>query len=167
MIKWLCRTTGLLLLVVTLVYGYVYGVDYLNYQDWSPKWTTLNGDPLDHPTTLSEKTYVFLMWTSTGCEYCATQLRAFYEFASMDGIPEKDFDIILVYADRPSWADPSRLAVLGPPRAAVPYTEFWVNHTEIGWYKALQWNGYYNVQEMQNLFTEALNAERNEEEPEA
>lgn len=166
MIKWTAKTMVVFLIVLLSVYGCVYGTDYITFEEWQPEWTTLNGDPLTSPLDLSEKTFVYLMWTDSRCEYCVAQLRALYEFMDTQGIPETDFDIILVYQEAPTGADPQVLAVIGPPRMGVPYTQFWV-HEQTGWVMHLEWDGYYTVASINKLFEEAQNETEVRTQPEA
>lgn len=154
MIKWLLKSFVILMAILLMVYGCVYGADYLTYEEWQPEFTLIDGTPITRPVDLSEKDYVYLMWTDPACEYCVAQLRAFDEYMAIAGIPTTDYDIILVYREVPTGLDPRVTSILGPTKSALPHTEFWVNHPEQGWFKLASWTGYYTVEEMDQLFLE-------------
>jgi hypothetical protein len=156
MIKWMGKTLGLFLLSIMLVYVFVYIPDYFNYEEWHPEFTDLNGSPLAHPCNVSEKLFVFLMWTQPNCPYCGQQLEAFYLFMEDQGVSEEYFDIILVYAEVPEELPEDMIVILGDPKIATPYTEFWVNQDGM-WTKFVEWQGYRDVAGMNQLFTEASN----------
>ena len=159
MIKWISKTLGLTGFILLLTYLCIYVPDYLSYEPWAPEFTDVNGSPLALPCEVSTKKLVFLMWTRPDCPYCYKQIDSLYAFMNAQSVSTNDFDIILVYEimpdELPDNIQSNVIIILGQPRSAVPYTEFWINRD--GWVKYVGWLGYKDVDAINQLFTEISN----------